>query len=37
MKMHEILREKRKAKGLTQAQIADMLNVSAPAVNQWER
>ncbi|MEG1270873.1 MAG: helix-turn-helix domain-containing protein [Ruthenibacterium sp.] len=37
MKIHEILREKRKERGLTQTQIADMLGVSTPAVNQWER
>ena len=32
-----IIQEKRKAAGLTQAQLADLLGVSAPAVNRWEK
>lgn len=32
-----VIREKRKALGLTQEQMADRLGVSAPAVNKWER
>jgi transcriptional regulator with XRE-family HTH domain len=31
------IQEKRKAAGLTQAQLADLLGVSAPAVNRWEK
>ena len=31
------IQEKRKAVGLTQAQLADLLGVSAPAVNRWEK
>lgn len=37
MKMNEIIRQKRIAKGLTQEQIAGCLGVTAPAVNKWER
>lgn len=37
MKMHEIIREKRIAKGLTQEQVASCLGVSTPAVNKWEK
>lgn len=37
MPMNEILREKRKALGLTQEQVAERLGVSAPAVNKWEK
>lgn len=37
MKINEIIREKRLAKGLTQEQIANYLGVSAPAVNKWEK
>lgn len=32
-----IIQEKRKAAGLTQAQLANLLGVSAPAVNRWEK
>lgn len=31
------IREKRKAAGLTQAQLAELLGVTAPAVNRWEK
>ena len=37
MKIHQIIREKRKALSLTQEQIANSLGVSTPAVNKWER
>lgn len=37
MKINDIIREKRLAKGLTQEQIANYLGVSIPAVNKWER
>ncbi|MBQ2047936.1 MAG: helix-turn-helix transcriptional regulator, partial [Schwartzia sp.] len=33
----KIIQEKRKAAGLTQAQVADLLGVSPPAVNRWEK
>ena len=32
-----IIQQKRKEAGLTQAQLADLLGVSAPAVNRWEK
>ena len=32
-----IIQQKRKAAGLTQAQLAELLGVSAPAVNRWEK
>lgn len=37
MKINEIIRERRLAKGLTQEQMANYLGVSAPAVNRWEK
>ena len=37
MKINEIIRSYRKRENLTQEQIASYLNVSAPAVNKWER
>ncbi len=37
MKIHQIIREKRKELSLTQEQIADFLGVSTPAVNKWEK
>lgn len=37
MKISEIIRERRLAKGLTQEQVANYLGVSAPAVNKWEK
>jgi len=33
--MEQILREKRKALGLTQEQVATYLGVTTPAVNKW--
>lgn len=36
MKINEIIRERRLAKGFTQEQIASYLGVSTPAVNKWE-
>lgn len=37
MKINQIIREKRKALSLTQEQMAELLGVSAPAVNKWEK
>ena len=37
MQIHQIIREKRKALGLTQEQVAERLGVSTPAVNKWEK
>ena len=37
MKINDIIREKRLAKGHTQEQIANYLGVSTPTVNKWER
>lgn len=37
MAMNTVIREKRRELGLTQEQVADRLNVSAPAVNKWEK
>ena len=37
MKINEIIKEKRTAKGLTQEEIATYLGVSTPAVNKWEK
>ena len=37
MQIHEIIRTRRTALGLTQEQLAGKLGVSAPAVNKWER
>lgn len=37
MKIHEIIRQKRKEKGMTQEELARYVGVSAPAVNKWER
>ena len=36
MTMNRIIREQRKALGLTQEQVADHLGVSIPAVSKWE-
>lgn len=36
MKLHELIRSKRKELNLTQEQVANYLGVSAPAVNKWE-
>lgn len=37
MPMNTVLRQKRRALGLTQEQVADYLGVTTPAVNKWER
>ena len=37
MPMNVVLKEKRKAAGLTQEQVAKRLGVTAPAVNKWEK
>lgn len=37
MKISEIIRYYRKKENLTQEQVASYLNISAPAVNKWER
>ncbi len=37
MKINDSIREKRKQLGLTQEQVADYLNITAPAVNKWEK
>lgn len=37
MKINHIIRKKRKALSLTQAQLAKYLGVSTPAVNKWEK
>ena len=36
MKINEIIRDYRKKENLTQEQVANYLNISAPAVNKWE-
>lgn len=36
MKINEIIKTKRIEKGLTQEQVANILNISTPAVNKWE-
>ena len=36
MKIGQVIRSYRKKENLTQEQIANYLNVSAPAVNKWE-
>lgn len=37
MKISEIVRYYRKRENLTQEQVANYLNISAPAVNKWEK
>ena len=37
MKIHQTIKNRRVALGLTQEQLADYLGVSTPAVNKWER
>lgn len=37
MKINEIIHQRRIEKQLTQEQMADLLGVSAPAVNKWEK
>ena len=36
MQMKDVIRQKRRERGLTQEQVAEWLGVSAPAVNKWE-
>ena len=36
MKINEVIRQRRKELGLTQDRVAELLGVSAPAVNKWE-
>lgn len=36
MQMKDVIRKKRRERGLTQEQVAERLGVSAPAVNKWE-
>ena len=36
MKISEVIRNYRKKEDLTQQQVANYLNISAPAVNKWE-
>ena len=37
MKIHEVIKEKRKALNMTQEQMAEYLGVTAPAVHKWEK
>ena len=37
MRINEIIKERRLAKGFIQEQIANYLGVTAPAVNKWEK
>ncbi|WP_243242175.1 MULTISPECIES: helix-turn-helix transcriptional regulator [unclassified Clostridium] len=37
MKINEIIKERRIGQGLTQEQVAEVLGVSTPAVNKWEK
>ena len=37
MKINGIIRTRRTAQGLTQESLAQLLGVSAPAVNKWEK
>ena len=36
MQMKDVIRQKRRERGLTLEQVAERLGVSAPAVNKWE-
>lgn len=36
MQIKDVIRQKRRERGLTQEQVAERLGVSAPAVNKWE-
>ena len=36
MQMKDVIRKKRRERGLTQEQVAERLGVSAPAVNKWK-
>lgn len=37
MKIDQVIRQRRRALGYTQEQVAGYLGVTAPAVNKWER
>ena len=37
MRLKEIIKEKRLEKGYTQEQMAELLGITAPAVNKWEK
>lgn len=37
MKINEIIRTRRHCQGLTQEALAQLLGVSSPAVNKWEK
>ena len=37
MEIGEVLRERRRAVGLTQEQVANALGITTPAVNKWAR
>ena len=37
MRINEIIKEKRLEKGYTQEQMAELLGITAPAVNKWEK
>lgn len=37
MNIGKVIRDNRKLKGLTQEEMANLLGVTAPAVNKWEK
>ena len=37
MSMNQVIQRRRRALGMTQEQVAQALNVTAPAVNKWEK
>lgn len=37
MRINQVIRQRRKELSLTQAQVADYLGISTPAVNKWEK
>ena len=37
MRINEIIKETRLEKGYTQEQMAELLGITAPAVNKWEK
>lgn len=37
MRINEIIKEKHLEKGYTQEQMAELLGITAPAVNKWEK